>query len=152
MVQICWCVCVCVCVCVRMYLGSKIFFFLRKIRPELTSAANPPRFAEEDWLWANIPAHLLPLYMWDSCHGMAWQVMHSSTPGNWTSEPRAAKVERANLTAVPPGWLRIQIFDSYFQISLKIFEIFLYLFYETITRTNYPNSKFPFYHDGCLLV
>ena len=24
-------------------------FFLRKIRPELTSAANPPLFAEEDW-------------------------------------------------------------------------------------------------------
>ena len=25
------------------------FFFLRKITPELTSAANPPLFAEEDW-------------------------------------------------------------------------------------------------------
>lgn len=25
------------------------FFFLRKISPELTSAANPPLFAEEDW-------------------------------------------------------------------------------------------------------
>ena len=24
-------------------------FFPRKISPELTSAANPPRFAEEDW-------------------------------------------------------------------------------------------------------
>ena len=24
-------------------------FFLRKISPELTSAANPPLFAEEDW-------------------------------------------------------------------------------------------------------
>ena len=26
-----------------------IFFSLRKISPELTSAANPPLFAEEDW-------------------------------------------------------------------------------------------------------
>ena len=25
------------------------FFSLRKISPELTSAANPPLFAEEDW-------------------------------------------------------------------------------------------------------
>ena len=24
-------------------------FFLRKINPELTSATNPPLFAEEDW-------------------------------------------------------------------------------------------------------
>ena len=28
--------------------GEGIFFFLRKISPEL-SAANPPLFAEEDW-------------------------------------------------------------------------------------------------------
>ena len=28
---------------------SSFFFFLRKISPELTSAANPPLFAEEDW-------------------------------------------------------------------------------------------------------
>ena len=26
-----------------------LFFFLRKISPELTSTANPPLFAEEDW-------------------------------------------------------------------------------------------------------
>ena len=26
-------------------------FFLRKISPELTSTANPPLFAEEDWPW-----------------------------------------------------------------------------------------------------
>ena len=26
-----------------------ILFFLRKISPELTSAASPPLFAEEDW-------------------------------------------------------------------------------------------------------
>ena len=37
----------------RNELGSKSFFvcflFLRKLSPELTSAANPPLFAEEDW-------------------------------------------------------------------------------------------------------
>ena len=27
----------------------RTFFFLRKISPELTSAANPPLFAEKDW-------------------------------------------------------------------------------------------------------
>ena len=39
--------------------------FLRKMSPELT-AANPPLFAEEDWPWANICAHLPLLYMWDA--------------------------------------------------------------------------------------
>ena len=47
------------------------FFFCRKIRPELTSAANLPLFAEEDWTWANIRAHLPLFYMWDACHSMA---------------------------------------------------------------------------------
>ena len=28
---------------------SLFLFLLRKIRPELTSAANPPPFAEKDW-------------------------------------------------------------------------------------------------------
>ena len=32
------------------YFGFILFIvFLRKISPELTSAANPPLFAEEDW-------------------------------------------------------------------------------------------------------
>ena len=39
------------------------FVFLKKISPELTSAANPPLFAEEDWPWDNILAYLLLLYM-----------------------------------------------------------------------------------------
>ena len=29
--------------------SGHFFFFLRKISPELTSTANPPLFAEEDW-------------------------------------------------------------------------------------------------------
>ena len=47
-------------------------FFLRKISPELTSASNPPLFAEEDWPWANIRTHLALFYMWDAYHSMAF--------------------------------------------------------------------------------
>ena len=77
-------------------------FFLRKISPELTSAANPPLFAEEDWPWADIHARLPLLYMWDACYSMAWQVVCRSTPRIWTGEPWAAKAEHVNF-AVPPG-------------------------------------------------
>ena len=51
------------------------FLFLRKISPELTSAANPPLFAEEDWPWANIHAHLPLLYLWHAYHSMACWVV-----------------------------------------------------------------------------
>ena len=47
-----------------------IFFFLRKITSELTSAVSS-RFAEEDCPRANIRAHLPLLYMCDTCHSMA---------------------------------------------------------------------------------
>ena len=40
------------------------------IGPELTSTANPPLFAEEDWPWANTRAHFPLLYMWDAA--TAW--------------------------------------------------------------------------------
>ena len=68
------------------------FFILRKISPELASATKPPLFAEEDWPWANICAHLPLLYMWDTClpqHGLPSGAM--SAPGIWTSEPRPLK-------------------------------------------------------------
>ena len=54
---------------------QEIFLSLRKISPELTSAANPPLFAEEDWPPANIHARLPLLYMWDTYHSMACQVV-----------------------------------------------------------------------------
>ena len=79
------------------------FFFLRKISPELTSVANTPLFAEEDWPWANICAHLPLLYLWDTYHSMAWQEVCRSPLGIWTGEPQAAKVEHVNLSATPPG-------------------------------------------------
>ena len=57
------------------------FFFLRKISLELT-AANPPLFAEEDWPWAHIRAHLPLLYMWDAYHSMAGQAVPCPHPGS----------------------------------------------------------------------
>ena len=45
---------------------ESLFCFLRKVSPELTSATNLPLFAEEDWPWANIHAHLPLLYMLDA--------------------------------------------------------------------------------------
>ena len=46
------------------------YSFLRKTGPELTSTANPPLFAEEDWPWANICANLPLFYIWNACHSM----------------------------------------------------------------------------------
>ena len=60
-------------------------FFLKKISPELTSAANPPLFAEGDWPWADIRAHLPLLYLWNAYHSMACQAVPCPHPG---SEPR----------------------------------------------------------------
>ena len=74
-----------------------IYFLLRKISPELTSAANPPLFAEGDWPWAYIRAHLPLLYMWDACLSVAWQAVHRSTPGIWTGEPGLLKCNMQTL-------------------------------------------------------
>ena len=77
--------------------------FLKKISPELTSAANPPLCAEEDWPWANIHAHLPLLYMGDVCHIMAWSAVHRTTPRIRAGKPWAAEAGHANLTASPLG-------------------------------------------------
>ena len=76
------------------------FFFLRKISPELT-AGNPPPFAEEDWPWANIRAHLPLLYMRNACHSTASSAL--SAPGIRAGEPQATEAEHAHLTAAPLG-------------------------------------------------
>ena len=78
-------------------------FFLRKINPELTSAANLPFFAEEDWPWANIHARLPLFYMQDACHSMACQVACMSMPRIPTGESWAAEVEWVNPTFVLLG-------------------------------------------------
>ena len=82
-----------------------LFIFLRKISPELRSATDLPLFAEEDWPWANIHAHLPLLYVWDTCHSMACQAVCSSALGIRISKSQPAKAEGANSTAVPSGWL-----------------------------------------------
>ena len=71
----------------------QLFLFLRKISPELTFAINPPvfHFAKEDWPWANICAHLPLLYMWDTCHSMAWRAVLGPHPGSEPANPGPPK-------------------------------------------------------------
>ena len=85
-----------------MYLCT--LFFLRKISPELTSAANPPLFAEEDWPRAKIRAHLPLLSMWDTCHSIAHLAVPCPHLGSELCKPCAAEGEPANLTTAPRGW------------------------------------------------
>ena len=94
-------------------------FFLRKISPELTSTANPPLFAEEDWAWADICAHLPLLYVWDACHSMACQGVRRSAPGIQTGKARTTKAERENLTAAPLSR------PLHFFLNIKAFDIFI---------------------------
>ena len=61
-------------------------FFWRKISPRLTTA-NPPLFAEEDWPWANIHAHLPLWYMWDAYHSMACQAVPCLHLGSKPANP-----------------------------------------------------------------
>ena len=96
---------------------------MRKITPELTSATNPPPFAEEDWPWAHICAHIPLLYIWDACHSMAWWVVCRSTPGIQTCEPQAAKAECANLTTTLPAWLHVILFLLYTVIIQEIVKV-----------------------------
>ena len=84
------------------------FFFLRKISPELTSAANPPLF-----------------YMWDTCHSMACQAVRCPHPGSEPANP-AIEAERAHLTSAPPG--RHPNMDSYSLCFLHVCYI-LYAFF-----------------------
>ena len=68
-----------------------ILFFSRKFSPELTTA-NPPLFAEEDWPWANIHAHIPLLFIcgtpttaWlvTQCH-VRTQDPNQRTLGHWS--------------------------------------------------------------------
>ena len=78
-------------ICVHSNLTSFLFFFLRKIGPELTSAANTPLFVEEDWPWANICAHLSLLSLWDACHSVAWWAVPCPHPGSELVNPGPPK-------------------------------------------------------------
>ena len=95
---------------ISFFLFLNFFFFLRKISPELT-ATNPPLFAEEDWPWANIHAHL-PLLFMCGMPTTAWRAKQCYVrTGIGTGEPQDAEVEHVNLTTAPPGrsWERIQL-------------------------------------------
>ena len=83
-------------------LCSNFFFFLRKISPELTSATNPPLFAEEDWPWANVYAHLPLLHIWDTYHSMAFaKGCHVHTPDLNQRALGRREAEHGNLTTAP---------------------------------------------------
>ena len=117
------------------YLG---FFFLRKISPELTSAANPLVCAEEDWPWANIRVHLPLLSMWDACHSMVCQAVRRFAPRIPTGEPWAARAERANLTAAPPDQPpQPQIFKNLIPLYCKLFHSFNMRMHSKSLRTSY---------------
>ena len=68
----------------------RIFFYGGKISRELT-AVNPPLFAEEDWPWASIRAHLPLLSMWDDYLSMACQVVPCLHPGSELANPGPLK-------------------------------------------------------------
>ena len=73
------------------FLFCFIYLFLRKISPELTSAANPPLFAMENWSWAkSMPIFLyficgMPATAWHAkrCH-VHTQDPNWQTPGRWS--------------------------------------------------------------------
>ena len=79
-----------------------LFFFFRKISPEVTSA-NPPFFAEEDWLWTNFRAHLPLLYMWDAYHSMACEVLPCPHLGSEPANPRPLRCGTCELNRCATG-------------------------------------------------
>ena len=99
-----------VCICVHMYVSfsnTKIslnfFLFLRKISPELTSAANTTFLLRK----TGPELTSMPIFLYFICETPATAWLHKqcrSAPGISTSELRATKVECANLTTVPLCW------------------------------------------------
>ena len=107
------------------FLKSIFFFFLRKINPELTTA-DPPLFAEEDWPWANIHAHVLLLYTWDTHHSMAWQAVPCLSLGSGLANPRPPRGRTCepNCCATGPAPWNLSFISS----SCKFFDTILICF------------------------
>ena len=80
-----------------------IYLFLRKISPELTTA-NPAVFAEEDWPWDNVHAHLPLLCMWDAYHSMTCQAVPCPHPGSELANPEPLRSRMRALNRCTPGW------------------------------------------------
>ena len=81
---------------------------MRKIGYELTTA-NPLLFAEEDWPWANIRAHLPLLYMWDTYHSMVCRVVSCPHPRSEPVNPgpqrsRTCKLNHCATRQAPEPW------------------------------------------------
>ena len=132
-----------------------LFFFLRKISPELTTA-NLPLFAEEDWPWANIHARLPLFYTWDAYHSMAFAKrcrVRTQDPNQRT--PGHQEAECAKLTAAPPGWPRpLYVLD----INLSSHVVFIScqsvtcpLSFFEIDNFSIMNFKYHFLCDLCFL-
>ena len=67
-----------------LYIGIIILTKTAKLSPTLLFVCL---FFEKDWLWANICSHLPPLYMWDTYHSMAGQVVPCLHPGSKLANP-----------------------------------------------------------------
>ena len=87
-------------------------WFFWAISPELTSAANSPLFAEEDWPWANIRAHLPLLSMWEATTAWLdkWCHVHTWDP-NWWTLGRWSRMCTLNRCAtwLAPVWLGFEV-------------------------------------------
>ena len=85
------------------YRDLLFFFFLREISPELTTT-NPPLFAEENWPWANIHAHLPLLCTWDAYHSMAFcQAVPCPHPASRPANPGPPRRGAWELNRCAPG-------------------------------------------------
>ena len=88
---------------VQVWMDGFFPFFLRKISPELTSAAS------RLFLLRKTGPELTstPIFLYFICGtpATAWlrQAVRRSASEIWTGELRAAKAEHANLTTAPPG-------------------------------------------------
>ena len=111
-----------------LFFYSFSFIFLMKINPKLTSATNPPLFAEEDWPWAHIRVHLPLLYMWDTYHCMADRRCHVCTqdPNRWTPGRQRRTCALSCCATRPVPGIYLLNFQPSFILNLKIWKIIFY--------------------------
>ena len=60
-------------------------------------------FAEEDWPWVNICAHLPLLFIWDAATARLDKRCVSVHPGSDPANPQAAEVEHTHLATAQLG-------------------------------------------------
>ena len=125
--------------------GPNVFwgFFLRKISPELTFAANHPLFAEEDWPWANICAIFLcficgtPVIAWfaKQCH------VRTGDPNQWTPGAQSGMCT-LNRCATGPApiqfHLKVYLGSCWFNGVKFFFKWLLHISCQIYCQVNYP--------------